>query len=175
MQWCIGRVTVGNLGDTMAMHTLISGVDKYDNSTYRAKSKLSDFLDQIENTLTAVAERMMEQITRDYMNCIVTPLVERSTSRQLRFKKEVAEATYAAERDLELADLLDEAQFGKGGREEEGEYYDDDGPDYRGDYNQESQSVLDYGNVQPLKRVLESIKEEEGEDEEEEGEISTKQ
>ena len=151
----------------MYMH-LFTKSDTYDICANKVKSDLSDFLDQIENTLNAVAQRMMEQVSRDYMNCIVTPLVEQFTSRQLRFKKEVAEATYAAERDLELEDLLDEAQFGKGGREEEGEYYDDDGADYRGYYNQGSQSVLDYGDVQPLKRVLESIKEEEGEDEEEE-------
>ena len=148
------------------MHHFTNGVDTYDISAYRAKSALSDFLDQIENTLDAVAQRMVEQITRDYLTCIVTPLVEQFTSRQLRFKKEVAEATYAAERDLELEDLLDEAQLGRGGREE-GEYYDDDDGYYYDD-GQENQGALAYGDVQPLKRVLESIKEEEGEDEEEE-------
>lgn len=142
------------------MHHFTNGVDTYDISAYRAKSALSDFLDQIENTLNAVAQRMVEQVTRDYLTCIVTPLVEQFTSRQLRFKKEVAEATYAAERDLELEDLLDEAQFGKGMREEEGEYYDDDD----GQGNQ----ALAYGDVEPLKRVLESIKEEEEEGEDEE-------
>lgn len=145
------------------MHHFTNGVDTYDISAYRAKSALSDFLDQIENTLNAVAQRMVEQITRDYLTCIVTPLVEQFTSRQLRFKKEVAEATYAAERDLELEDLLDEAQFGKGMREEEGEYYDDD------DYDDcQGNQALAYGDVEPLKRVLESIKEEEEEGEDEE-------
>lgn len=167
---------MGNLGDYIATYKyhFTNGVDTYDISVYRTKSALSDFLDQIENTLNAVAQRMVEQITRDYLTCIVTPLVEQFTSRQLRFKKEVAEATYAAERDLELEDLLDEAQFGKGGREEEGEYYDDDDDDYYYDDGQENQALA-YGDVQPLKRVLESIKEEEGEDDEEEKEIGSKQ
>lgn len=124
--------------------------------------ELGDFLDLIEKTLTAVAERMMEQISRDYMTCIVTPLVEQFTSRQLRFKKEVAEATYAAERDLELEDLLDEVNFGKGDGEEEGDDYYYDGDD--GGYDQETQGALDCGDVQPLKRVLESIREEEEEE-----------
>lgn len=150
----------------MYMH-LFTKPDTYDICANKVKSDLSDFLDQIENTLNAVAQRMVEQVSRDYMNCIVTPLVEQFTSRQLRFKKEVAEATYAAERDLELEDLLDEAQFGRGGREEEGEYYDDDDGYYYDD-GQENQGALAYGDVQPLKRVLESIKEEEGEDEDEE-------
>lgn len=88
-----------------------AGVEPFQHSTDRVKSDLVKLLDKLDHDLISITTRLMDQTTRDYTTCIVTPLVHQfasSSQRQLRVKQEVAGVIRGAELELELEALLED-------------------------------------------------------------------
>lgn len=93
------------------IRTQSTGIELFQHSTDRVKSELIKLLDKIEHDLISITTRLMEQTTRDYTTCIITPLVQQfasSSQSQARIKREVADVVRGAEMKLGLDGLLND-------------------------------------------------------------------